>query len=262
MGYQSGPRGSHIRVRCTGRTARWVAAGSLVWLVCALPATAVALDVVGVARVVDGDTLDIAGEKVRLHGIDAPESDQLCRRAGAQYACGAMASQWMVEQTSGKTVTCSGSQRDRYGRLIAVCRVGGTDLNEGIVRVGWAVAFLRYSHAYAEDEAAAQRERVGLWAGEFERPAEHRRAGRANAEQSRAGRAKQVAHAQQSLPPDLGQSTDACAIKGNVNNRGQRIYHVPGDRWFGRLQLHPRQGDRCFLSVEEAESAGFRAALR
>lgn len=201
---------------------------------------------------VDGDTLAIAGEKVRLHGIDAPESNQVCRRDGAQYPCGAMASQWMATQTQGRTVTCSGSGRDRYGRLIAVCRVDGTDLNEGIVRAGWAVAFLRYSHAYAEDEATARRERVGLWAGEFERPAEHRRAKRAS----------RVARAQRAPRLDLGQSTDACAIKGNVNGRGERVYHLAGDRWFARLQLHPREGDRCFQSVEQAESAGFRAALR
>jgi len=95
----------------------------------------------GTAFVVDGDTLAVAGQRVRLRGIDAPESRQTCRKAGAEYACGRQARQALVQAIAGRRVSCSGSSLDRYGRLLGDCRAGDADLNRAQVAAGWAVAY-------------------------------------------------------------------------------------------------------------------------
>ncbi|MBW8267890.1 thermonuclease family protein [Caldovatus aquaticus] len=129
----------------------------------------------GAARVVDGDTLEVMGRRVRLYGIDAPESDQDCERDGRAYACGAAAARALADLVAGREVRCAGRGEDRYGRTIAVCRANGTDLGEAMVRSGWAVAFRRYAEDYAAAETAARREGRGLWAGRFEAPEDWRR---------------------------------------------------------------------------------------
>jgi endonuclease YncB( thermonuclease family) len=77
-------------------------------------------DVAGTARVIDCDTIVIAGEHVRLQGIDAPETDQTCTAFGQQWPCGRMAAQWLTEYLRGRQVECVGHARDRYERLLAV----------------------------------------------------------------------------------------------------------------------------------------------
>jgi endonuclease YncB( thermonuclease family) len=129
----------------------------------------------GRAQVVDGDTIEVAGRRVRLYGIDAPERDQACERDGRHYACGEEAARALVELVAGRDVRCMGRGEDQYGRLIAVCQAGGTDLGEAMVRAGWAVAFRRYAEDYVEAEAAARRAGAGLWAGRFEAPEDWRR---------------------------------------------------------------------------------------
>ena len=105
----------------------------------------------GAAFVVDGDTLALGGRRIRLVGIDAPEYAQTCRRAGADYACGRLARQALVEAVAGRPVSCSGSRLDRYGRLLGDCRAGEVDLNRAQVAAGWAVA---YGGFEAEERAA------------------------------------------------------------------------------------------------------------
>jgi endonuclease YncB( thermonuclease family) len=125
-----------------------------------------------VERVVDGDTLDIAGQRVRLPGLDAPEWNQTCKTAaGDSWACGAATAKRMRELTRGRTITCRPEGHDRYGRLLAICRDGATDLAEVLVADGLAVTTGRYASA----EALARRARRGLWAGSFDSPAEWRR---------------------------------------------------------------------------------------
>jgi endonuclease YncB( thermonuclease family) len=125
----------------------------------------------GAAFVVDGDTLDLGGRRIRLVGIDAPEYAQTCRRAGADYACGRLARQALVEAVAGRPVSCSGSRLDRYGRLLGDCRAGEVDLNRAQVAAGWAVAY----GDFEAEERAARAAGLGLWAGEFERPQDWRR---------------------------------------------------------------------------------------
>ena len=124
----------------------------------------------GAAVVNDGDTITIAGEKIRLRGIDAPEYSQTCMRAGIKYACGREARETLRKLIGGQAVTCAGWQRDRYGRLLGDCKAGTTDLNRALVEQGWAVAF----GSYEAEELAAQRAGRGLWAGEFDRPRQWR----------------------------------------------------------------------------------------
>jgi endonuclease YncB( thermonuclease family) len=129
----------------------------------------------GSARVVDGDTITIAGERIRLDGIDAPEGRQMCQRQDEAWECGKVARDALEEFLSGSPVECQGNNRDRYGRLIARCYVAGVEVNEWLVRHGWALDWPRYSDGrYAEAQFEAQRERRGIWDSKFTPPWEWR----------------------------------------------------------------------------------------
>ena len=129
----------------------------------------------GIARIVDGDTLEVAGTKIRLFGIDAPEHGQICHdAANSGYDCGAKASAQLESLIGGQVVSCLPQTTDRYGRTVAVCSTGERDLGREIVSTGWAVAFERYSRDYVGDETLAHERQLGLWQGNFERPADYR----------------------------------------------------------------------------------------
>jgi endonuclease YncB( thermonuclease family) len=132
-------------------------------------------DLAGVARVVDGDTLDLAGQRVRLHGVDAPESRQSCERGGAPWPCGTEATAALRRFLDGREVRCAALDRDRYGRVVARCRAGEEDLGAWLVRRGLAVAYTDFSWRYLPQEWLARWDGQGVWAGPFERPAEWRR---------------------------------------------------------------------------------------
>ncbi|ABE64633.1 nuclease (SNase-like) [Nitrobacter hamburgensis X14] len=123
----------------------------------------------GQASVVDGDTLEIHGQRIRLSGIDAPESSQLCRGDDSlQYRCGAKAANELDEHIAGRPVSCEGVGRDQYGRLVAVCSVNGADLGDWIVRAGLAFDWPRYSRGkYAAAQKEAERAERGVWAGSY-----------------------------------------------------------------------------------------------
>ncbi|GAA4815404.1 hypothetical protein GCM10023232_08910 [Sphingosinicella ginsenosidimutans] len=129
-------------------------------------------------RVIDGDTIAIGDEHIRLFGIDAPERDQPCTLNGQAIACGYEAGQILSRLIGSAQPSCIARSTDRYGRTVAVCLVNGKDLGREMVASGWAVAFVRYSQDYVADEAAARSARRGMWQGGFERPetwrAEHR----------------------------------------------------------------------------------------
>ena len=131
----------------------------------------------GLARVVDGDTLDVGGRKVRMFGIDAPERSQTCRRGGETYACGHEATAALRELVGG-AVVCRGRDIDRYGRLVAVCFHGRRDINAAMVEQGWAVAYRQYGTDYIVAETMARAGRRGMWAGSFEQPQDWRRRNR------------------------------------------------------------------------------------
>src|SRR5512134_2004810 len=135
-------------------------------------------DVTGPAKVIDGDTIVVAGERIRLQGIDAPELQQTCTAYGQPWACGRTSAEWLRERLNGRQVECVGHARDRYERLLAVCYVGGDSINERLVSEGWALDYRKYSSDYLQAEADAKRAGAGIWRGEFTPPWEWRAARR------------------------------------------------------------------------------------
>ena len=126
----------------------------------------------GETRVIDGDTLEVKGTEVRLQGIDAPEKCQMCKDAsGKLYPCGEAATEALRKRVGGSNVSCAlEPQRDRYGRALGACVLGGEDLNAWLVSEGHALAYRRYSLKYVEQEKAARAVRRGMWAGDFIAP--------------------------------------------------------------------------------------------
>jgi endonuclease YncB( thermonuclease family) len=137
--------------------------------------------------------------------IDAPESSQWCSRDQIAYRCGQEAAFALADKIGFKTVSCLRRDTDRYGRMVAVCTAGGEDLGGWLVSQGYAIAFRRYSLDYVPTEERAREAKRGLWAGEFERPEDFRRAGRNRA---RPERAPSVRH--------------ACICPGDLDAAGRR----------------------------------------
>ena len=147
----------------------------LVLLVLALPAWA-SEPIKGTASVIDGDTVVINGERIRLHGIDAPEGKQTCQLDGQPWNCGRDASLALADKIGANPIECESTGKpDRYGRTIAVCRLNGEDLNAWMVSQGWALAYRQYSRAYVPQENDAKEAKRGIWASEFTPPWEWRR---------------------------------------------------------------------------------------
>lgn len=137
--------------------------------------------VTGTASVIDGDTIEIHGRRIRLWGIDAPESAQICKKVGRPWRCGQKAALALSDQIKYRVVKCQPRDTDRYARIVAVCTVGGRDIGGWLVSEGWAMDFTKYSHgAYAMRQALARIRRHGLWQGEFDYPWEWRRQRRSN----------------------------------------------------------------------------------
>ena len=122
----------------------------------------------GVPDVLDGDTVFVAGARVRLEGIDAPEMDQVClTSSGECWRCGEEARTRLAEKIGRQFITCRANGEDRYGRTLATCRLGlsDVDINAWMVREGLALSFTRYSHRYDGDEARHGRADVGYGPG-------------------------------------------------------------------------------------------------
>jgi endonuclease YncB( thermonuclease family) len=194
------------------------------------------------AKVVDGDTIDISGQRIRLHGIDTPEAKQTCLRSGVAWLCGAEATKTLKELIGNSDVSCAERDLDGYGRVVAICRANGIDLNAAMVHSGMALAYRKYSDDYTGQEASAKAARRGLWAGQFVPPWDWRRGKRLASETA------------------ANDNATGCRIKGNVGSKGDRIYHMPGDRWYDRTVITASKGERWFCSEGEAKAAGWRRA--
>lgn len=135
----------------------------------------------GQASVIDGDTIEIHGERIRFNGIDAPESDQLCSDGGFDTRrCGSEAAFHLADLIGEKTVRCDVLDEDKYGRSIANCFIetaehGSVNLNAQMVLAGMAVAYRRYSMEYVPHEEEAKADNRGVWQGRFEMPWDYRR---------------------------------------------------------------------------------------
>ena len=215
----------------------------------------------GIPQVVDGDTVQIGQTKIRLQGIDAPETDQLCLDPNGQtWACGIAARDELIKHSAGSEWDCDLASTDRYGRSLGSCFVEGEDVSAWMVRQGWALSFVKYSHSYDADEMAARQAPVGLWRGAFIAPWDWRHR---NKETVVLGAAAVSIHAQASLLGAVsaaGAPDASCVIKGNVNRKGERIFHLPGQLNYSKTSMNKGLGERWFCSEAEAEAAGWRKA--
>ena len=169
-----------------------------------------------------------------------PESGQRCQDGnGQQWRCGQQAALFLSDTLGRSTVTCEVTDVDQYDRAVAVCStVKVSDANALMVREGWALAYRKYSRDYVGLEQQAAADKRGMWTGAFTKPWEWRRG--------------QRLHPQQTTRP-------GCLIKGNVNSKGNRIYHVPGANNYDDTRINANKGERWFCSKAEAEAAGWRA---
>jgi endonuclease YncB( thermonuclease family) len=219
-------------------------------------------DLTGSARVVDGDTIAIGSRHVRFEGIDAPETDQVCLdRNGERWTCGIAARDRLSSHIADRIVSCASRGEDRYGRTLAICSSSGEDLSAWMVREGLALAYVKYSPAYAGDEAAAREQRKGMWAGAFVAPWDWRHRDQRTVVLGAlsipvAAQAKLLAPVSSAAAP-----SPECIIKGNVNRQRERIYHLPGQAAYAKINMEDPI-KRWFCSEDDARAAGWRPAKR
>jgi endonuclease YncB( thermonuclease family) len=128
----------------------------------------------GPARVVDGDTLVVAGKRVRFAGIDAPEQRQTCQAGTRTVTCGADATVALRQLIGATPVTCRETGTDKFGRSLAHCQAGGKDLEREMVLAGHALAYRRYSNLYVAEEERAKASNAGIWSTRFANPEDYR----------------------------------------------------------------------------------------
>ena len=135
--------------------------------------------IVGKAKVIDGDTIKIKNNKIRLSGIDAPESNQLCKRIflsiqffsfNKQYPCGKISTNKLKKLVKNEIILCKVENIDRYKRKLATCFKNRLNINSWLVRNGYALAYVKYSKKYIFQEKEAERDKLGMWQGTFEKP--------------------------------------------------------------------------------------------
>ena len=152
-----------------------------------LLSNSIAEEISGIPKVVDGDTVHINNNKFRLEGIDAPEIRQQCKKESLKisyiigftfykdYSCGKVSKEKLITKISESEIRCISTTKDRYKRYIATCFKGKTNLNQWMVRNGFAIAYRRYSKKYVPDEVFAKENKLGLWQGKFMEPEKWRK---------------------------------------------------------------------------------------
>ena len=152
-----------------------------------LSSNILAQEIIGIPKIVDGDTVYINNFKIRLEGIDAPEIKQKCKKEKLKissiigytfyedYYCGEYSKENLAAKVEGSKIKCISFTRDRYKRYLAKCFKGKINLNRWMVRNGLAVAYRRYSKEYISDEDFARENKLGLWQGKFLNPEKWRK---------------------------------------------------------------------------------------
>lgn len=219
-------------------------------LLLALPLWAGQPEITGHPRVIDGDTLEIDGHRIRLGGIDAPERAETCRDArGKSWRCGAWATDQTRKLLARQRLTCVDLGDRTYDRIVGRCYLNGQDLAVTLIEAGIARPCLRFARAqgqerrYLQAETVAVAARAGIYSGPL-----NPIAGFCDITPPR----QQTASAQP--------ASDRCVIKGNVSANG-RIYHMPGQRDYDRVTMRNPE-TRWFCSEAEARAAGWRRAQR
>jgi len=221
-----------------------------------------------VVRVADGDTftVTVAGkeEKVRIIGIDAPEkSPTEC------YAKESSAK--LIALIGGKDVALESEptdDRDNFGRLLRYVSLDGQDVGAVMIREGYAVSYRKYPHPRIESynvmEVEAKDRNVGLWSScTNPKTMTSSKASVVPPPSSQTASVPSTTTSVQQTPTQTSPSAAGngeCVIKGNVNSKGDRIYHLPGCGSYKQTQIRPAEGDRWFCTEQEAQVAGFRRA--
>tara|TARA_B100000575_G_C22973320_1_gene561832 strand:- start:47 stop:538 length:492 start_codon:yes stop_codon:yes gene_type:complete len=147
----------------------------------------IAEEIIGIPRIVDGDTVHIKEYKIRLEGIDAPEIRQKCKKEKLKissiigftfykdYNCGEVSKENLEAKVDRSIIKCISSSKDRYERYLAKCFKNKINLNRWMVRNGHAIAYRRYSKEYIIDEEFAKENKLGLWRGKFLHPEKWRK---------------------------------------------------------------------------------------
>lgn len=258
----------HTAARLAHKVVEAVAAFILV----AQPLPVLAGEVIqGVPRVADGDTLQIQDKRIRLFGFDAPEKAQLCKNAqGKDYSCGQESGDALQQLIGSSSVRCEVRNTDQYGRNVSSCSVltnkGPQDIGNYMVSNGYAVAYRQYGQDYVPMEESAHKAHKGIWQGSFQTPADWRKDQKiekllASRNNSSAGASSSILAALPAPTPGANNSpSNGCKIKGNINSKGEKIYHVPGGKYYDSTQIDVPQGERWFCNEREAKDAGWRAA--
>ena len=138
----------------------------------------------GIPRIIDGDSLEINGHKIRLFGIDAPEKKQNCKKSflfifflnfHKKYECGLLATNKLKKLIGNNTVKCISESKDHYNRYLSICYLKNRDINSWLVKNGYAIAYKRYSKKYILEEQYAKKNKLGIWQGAFQKPEEWRK---------------------------------------------------------------------------------------
>ena len=209
-------------------------------------------NLVGRATVIDGDTIEVRGERIRLNGIDAPEASQICLdESSRKYRCGSESANALSQfLETAMPVTCVFIERDRYGRFVGECRLAnGKSVQEWLVSSGFALDWPKYSDGkYAHFQEYAKKQSRGIWRGEFVAPWDWR------------AQNQHQTVVEQPLPLVSTEQTGQCLVKGNINSKGVRIFHMPGQSDYQKTRISIDKGEHWFCSAEEALAAGWRPA--
>jgi endonuclease YncB( thermonuclease family) len=195
----------------------------------------------------DGDTLTVDGTKFRLDGIDAPEFNQICLdEKDQEWKCGLAARDALVEWIAKRTVRCDDKGPDKVhpDRRIGICFVEGKELNEWLVRQGWALNFEPYAKGrYLAAQRDAEKNHRGMWKGCFAAPWDIRRW------------KKDAPLMGSPCPSDARErifAEAACSIKGSRRH----IYHMPGCGSYDSTT----NVVKWFCSEDEARAEGYTKA--
>lgn len=212
-----------------------------------------------VVEVVDGDTIKIdyngKTETVRLIGIDTPEV--VDPRKPVQ-CFGKEASAHAKTLLTGKSVRIEADatqdNHDKYSRLLRyVFLEDNINFNKQMIADGYAYEYTynvpyKYQKEFKDAQATAQSSSKGLWA--------------ASACSGQRTKPEPAAVAPTPTPPPSAQTptpgTGSCVIKGNIASDGEKIYHMPGQRFYDKTIIDADKGEKWFCSEAEAQAAGWR----
>lgn len=192
-------------------------------------------------RIIDGDTFVVEGNvKIRYIGINSPESGK---------CFGSEASVANLNLISNKKVRLEYDieKLDKYGRTLAYVWIGNTFINEELVKQGFAQVAtyppnVKYVEIFKKAEKEAREQKIGLWATST--------CDQYKSENNSTASTESV--------KSVSSASSECNIKGNINSKGEKIYHTPGQRYYDKTQVEESKGERWFCSESEAEAAGWR----